>query len=54
MAQEESEKSKSVLDNTVTFKKSLSISRNDPCLCGSGKRYKNCHGRQFSWTINVE
>ena len=19
--------------------------RNDPCPCGSGKKYKNCHGR---------
>lgn len=19
--------------------------RNDPCYCGSGKKYKNCHGR---------
>ena len=22
------------------------IGRNDPCPCGSGKKYKNCHGRQ--------
>lgn len=21
------------------------IQRNDPCFCGSGKKYKNCHGR---------
>ena len=20
------------------------VSRNDPCPCGSGKRYKHCHG----------
>ena len=20
--------------------------RNDPCPCGSGKKYKNCHGKQ--------
>ena len=20
--------------------------RNDPCHCGSGKKYKNCHGKQ--------
>ena len=20
------------------------IGRNDPCYCGSGKKYKNCHG----------
>ena len=22
------------------------ISRNAPCPCGSGKKYKNCHGRE--------
>jgi preprotein translocase subunit SecA len=22
------------------------IGRNDPCYCGSGKKYKNCHGKQ--------
>jgi hypothetical protein len=22
-----------------------SIGRNDPCPCGSGKKYKNCHGK---------
>ena len=22
----------------------LNISRNDPCPCGSGKKYKHCHG----------
>ena len=21
------------------------IGRNDPCWCGSGKKYKNCHGK---------
>jgi SEC-C motif-containing protein len=24
------------------------IGRNDPCPCGSGKKYKHCHGRQES------
>ena len=28
------------LDNSVTKK----IGRNDPCPCGSGKKYKQCHG----------
>ena len=28
-----------------TPKKSNKIGRNDPCPCGSGKKYKNCHGR---------
>jgi preprotein translocase subunit SecA len=22
------------------------VGRNDPCPCGSGKKYKNCHGQQ--------
>jgi len=21
------------------------VGRNDPCPCGSGKKYKHCHGR---------
>ncbi|MFX7934552.1 SEC-C metal-binding domain-containing protein [Acinetobacter baumannii] len=21
------------------------MGRNDPCPCGSGQKYKNCHGR---------
>ncbi len=28
---------------TVTTKKT--VGRNDPCPCGSGKKYKNCHGK---------
>lgn len=24
--------------------KQMDIGRNDPCFCGSGKKYKNCHG----------
>jgi len=27
------------------------IGRNDPCYCGSGKKYKNCHGRQSKEAI---
>lgn len=26
------------------FVKKMKIGRNDPCFCGSGKKYKNCHG----------
>jgi preprotein translocase subunit SecA len=26
-------------------KKAIDIGRNDPCICGSGKKYKNCCGR---------
>jgi len=29
-----------------TFKRSeKKVGRNDPCPCGSGKKYKQCHGR---------
>jgi len=26
------------------IRKKQEIGRNDPCPCGSGKKYKNCHG----------
>jgi preprotein translocase subunit SecA len=34
-------------DNTkkIPIKVGPKIGRNDPCPCGSGKKYKNCHGR---------
>lgn len=28
------------------IRRSVNIGRNDPCPCGSGKKYKNCHGKQ--------
>ena len=33
-------------DNAITtFKRDdRKVGRNDPCMCGSGKKYKNCHG----------
>lgn len=32
-------------EQIVQFKRtSKKIGRNDPCTCGSGKKYKNCHG----------
>ena len=27
------------------LKASVKIGRNDPCPCGSGKKYKHCHGK---------
>ncbi len=30
---------------SMPFKAAPKIGRNDPCPCGSGKKYKNCHGR---------
>ena len=29
-------------------RKILKVGRNDPCPCGSGKKYKQCHGRNIS------
>ena len=31
--------------NRTPVKAGPKIGRNDPCPCGSGKKYKNCHGR---------
>ncbi|MGB4329688.1 MAG: SEC-C metal-binding domain-containing protein, partial [Tenuifilum sp.] len=25
----------------------VKVGRNDPCPCGSGKKYKNCHGKNL-------
>ncbi len=33
--------SKTFIDN-----KKIKVGRNDPCPCGSGKKYKKCHGKQ--------
>ena len=33
------------LPNTPQVRKDKKVGRNDPCPCGSGKKYKNCHGR---------
>jgi preprotein translocase subunit SecA len=27
------------------FREGPKVGRNDPCPCGSGKKYKQCHGR---------
>ncbi len=32
-------------DKKATPKRVKKVGRNDPCPCGSGKKYKNCHGR---------
>jgi len=31
--------------NTKSVKKEPEVGRNDPCPCGSGKKYKKCHGQ---------
>ena len=32
--------------STKTPRKVQKVGRNDPCWCGSGKKFKNCHGKQ--------
>ena len=40
------EEAKSVSDSSRTLPtKKSSVGRNDPCPCGSGKKYKKCHGK---------
>lgn len=29
------------------IRKEPKIHRNDPCPCGSGKKYKKCHGKRY-------
>ncbi len=31
-----------------------SVGRNDPCPCGSGKKYKKCHGMQTPKKFSVQ
>lgn len=33
------------VENTKTIVNEVQIGRNDPCLCGSGKKYKRCCGK---------
>jgi preprotein translocase subunit SecA len=30
----------------IPIKVGPKVGRNDPCPCGSGKKYKNCHGKE--------
>lgn len=34
------------IDGKITPQKPLSIGRNDPCPCKSGKKFKKCHGNR--------
>ena len=36
----------------TTVKRAKKIGRNDPCPCGSGKKYKDCHGRPGAPALN--
>jgi preprotein translocase subunit SecA len=37
--------SKNKKPKTIVKENSEKIGRNDPCYCGSGKKFKNCHGK---------
>ena len=32
-------------DNATYEREGDKVGRNDPCPCGSGKKYKHCHGK---------
>jgi preprotein translocase subunit SecA len=32
-------------ENATVVRSQPKVGRNDPCPCGSGKKYKHCHGR---------
>jgi len=32
------------VENTKTFVNDVIVGRNEPCICGSGKKYKKCCG----------
>ena len=33
---------------STVVRKDQKVGRNDPCPCGSGKKYKKCHGAQVT------
>jgi preprotein translocase subunit SecA len=35
----------SVEDEPLELPEGVRVGRNDPCPCGSGKKYKQCHGK---------
>lgn len=43
-AHQESEKAKSMAEEKKIIRATVKAGRNDPCPCGSGKKYKACHG----------
>lgn len=39
--------SESAQANNTPYRAAKKVGRNDPCPCGSGKKFKNCHGRNL-------
>ena len=42
---EEDNSSRKAEPKTIVLDENSKIGRNDPCYCGSGKKFKNCHGK---------
>lgn len=42
--QDQSVNTQSLPNNTPVIRTAPKVGRNEPCPCGSGKKYKNCHG----------
>jgi len=45
LTEEQKKTIKKEYDKTKTVVKEVKIGRNDPCVCGSGKKYKKCCGK---------
>lgn len=43
-AHQEAEKAKTMEEEKKIIRASVKVGRNDPCPCGSGKKFKSCHG----------
>jgi preprotein translocase subunit SecA len=43
-AHQQAEQSKQMEDEKRIIRASVKVGRNDPCPCGSGKKFKGCHG----------
>jgi uncharacterized protein YecA (UPF0149 family) len=44
-AQQLLQQAQQAVGNPATPASIVSAGRNDPCPCGSGKKYKKCHGQ---------
>jgi hypothetical protein len=42
---ERSKVSRASLSSSTTIRSEPKVGRNDPCPCGSGRKYKHCHGK---------
>jgi preprotein translocase subunit SecA len=43
-AHQEAEAAKSMAEEKKIIRATVKVGRNDPCPCGSGKKFKACHG----------